>query len=311
MTITASNYAAHARRMVGAYVDMYRAGGCEGDAQDLSMELDLTSLVADRMDKAVHFAIPDGAVLFEDDLRGLRGQKLRLPYPSVTVEWYQPPGQDNYPLKKIVVCAFEVTKEDCELLQDDRGILIAGAREHDGEWCPSTAFVVVPEAWEHADADSRTEVGKSRGLAYAWGITHYRGMVERMGQAAADDALDRDMSTEFFAILQFCEAMSCSNVGTATIGGAPASVNAKRIKNGKLPLLETRVLTVEMPGQAGAQRLGAAEGQGTVRQHLRRGHIRRISEGRRIWVNSCVVGNPDKGRIEKDYRVCAAEMEAA
>ena len=37
-------------------------------------------------------------------------------------------------------------------------------------------------------------------------------------------------------------------------------------------------------------------------QHLRRGHIRRLPGGN-IWVNSHLVDDPTKGRIEKQYRV--------
>jgi len=46
------------------------------------------------------------------------------------------------------------------------------------------------------------------------------------------------------------------------------------------------------------------------RQHLRRGHFRtfeadryKAAKGKRIWVQSHLVGDPDKGIIVKDYKV--------
>ncbi len=306
MTITARNYAAQARRMIGAYVQMYEGGRGGGAPEDRELELALTRAAAQKMDTAVHFALPDGALLFEDDLRGLRGQSLKLPYPAVTLEWHQPPSaNDSFSSKltKFVAIAFEVTNEDFpQLEQDERGIMVMGAREHESEWCPSTAFAVIPETWEKQDFGAQQPGRDTRAKTYIWGITHYNGMVQKMGQEAADDAIDRDIATELYTVLQFCEAMSCSNVGTEVIPGAPASVNARRIKDGKLPLLDTKVLTVHVPGAASA-RIGVSRKTGEIRQHLRRGHIRNLSDGRRIWVNSCVVGNPEKGRVEKAYRV--------
>lgn len=42
------------------------------------------------------------------------------------------------------------------------------------------------------------------------------------------------------------------------------------------------------------------------REHTRRGHWRTCKSGKRVWVRSCVCGDPKKGRISKDYRLTAA-----
>lgn len=306
MTITARNYAAQARKMVGATVNFLE--GLKGDQRTKArtIELDFTREVAQKMDAAQHFALPDGALLFEDRLKGLKGQKLRLPFPAITLEWHEPvdgrcrDGSEWWPSKTVVI-AFEADPDVMSYFcpGTERGILVFGAREHEGEWIPSTAFTAMPEDWEKPAMASEWATA---GRTYAWGLTHYEGMVSKMGEAAASDALGRDMSTEVYAVLQFCEAMSCSNVGTEVIAGASTAVNARRIKDGKVPLLETKVLTVQVPGTTSI-RIGASRKTGEIRQHLRRGHIRNLSDGRRIWVNSCVVGNPEKGRIEKAYRV--------
>lgn len=78
-----------------------------------------------------------------------------------------------------------------------------------------------------------------------------------------------------------------------------ASVNAKRTNQGKPPLYDYHCLTVT------TNRQSSAKGQGTgthasPRQHLRRGHIRRLPD-KKVWVNSCVVGS--YGKICEDYRL--------
>lgn len=46
-----------------------------------------------------------------------------------------------------------------------------------------------------------------------------------------------------------------------------------------------------------------ASSHASPRQHLRRGHIRRHPTAGNLWVNSCVVGDPSNGVINKSYAV--------
>jgi hypothetical protein len=39
------------------------------------------------------------------------------------------------------------------------------------------------------------------------------------------------------------------------------------------------------------------------RWHIRRGHWRTLADGRRIFVQACEVGDPEKGGVVKDYRI--------
>ena len=41
------------------------------------------------------------------------------------------------------------------------------------------------------------------------------------------------------------------------------------------------------------------------RVHLRRGHIRKIADGRTVWVQACVVGSKH-GMVLKDYKLRSA-----
>lgn len=74
--------------------------------------------------------------------------------------------------------------------------------------------------------------------------------------------------------------------------------NQKRLKAGKLPLYETKelVLTPHAGRPEGAVR--GTGGHDSPRQHLRRGHIRRLADIN-MWCNSCVVGSSAMGWLTK------------
>lgn len=116
-----------------------------------------------------------------------------------------------------------------------------------------------------------------------------------VGQSMDDaySALYIDVLDEVRATYEFLAAINCSNVGTAQID-APAKLNQKRSRLGKVPFYDYKVLDL---GNKDLYRPGPAGTTGVeLRKHLRRGHPRRIGEGskrRTVWVNSTTV-NPWK-----------------
>lgn len=100
-----------------------------------------------------------------------------------------------------------------------------------------------------------------------------------------------------------CEALSCSNVDSEVIEKIDAKANEKRIRKGKLPLYETRRLVINVPLSSTSDKTGSSSDRSGPREHLRRGHIRRLQDERKIWVQSCVVGHRELGLINKSYSV--------
>jgi len=98
-------------------------------------------------------------------------------------------------------------------------------------------------------------------------------------------------------MIAFCLAINCSNVTAAPV--APSKkLNSKRMLAGKEPFDTCHVLTVS------GKRIGSEVGGGThssPRMHLRRGHIRRLSSGKTIWINNTIVGRSDLGKVRKSY----------
>ena len=75
-------------------------------------------------------------------------------------------------------------------------------------------------------------------------------------------------------------------------------------------MYETRRLVIKAPiTRARRARRKATAIAGAARAS-RRGHIRRLQDGRRIWVQSCVVGSRENGVIHKSYAVVGVKEPA-
>lgn len=107
------------------------------------------------------------------------------------------------------------------------------------------------------------------------------------------------------SVAHLIAALSCSNATIEDDESQPSLLKQKMLKDkGKKPLFTYKVLTINTKGNAvNLNDQGAGPGaKGTVRSHLRRGHIRHLKT-KNVWVNACVVGNKTNGEISKDYRV--------
>lgn len=103
---------------------------------------------------------------------------------------------------------------------------------------------------------------------------------------------------------RFLTAINCSNVETRIQSG-PKTLNQKRTKKNKPTFPAYRELTINLNRTPTRYGGGGGGGHASPRLHLRRGHVRRLSDGRHIWVRDTVVGinGPDNGAIEKHYRI--------
>ncbi|VTU42194.1 MULTISPECIES: hypothetical protein [unclassified Variovorax] len=123
-----------------------------------------------------------------------------------------------------------------------------------------------------------------------------------MEQAIA--RLSIDVRDEASTALGFCLTVNASNVGRVRMP-APDKLNKKRIKNGRPPFYESWVLDL-MKAPAGPARAGGYEIDGQrnpPRQHLRRGHIRRLAPDRITFVRPTTIGAGARGVVDKVYRL--------
>ncbi|WP_425401239.1 hypothetical protein [Algiphilus sp.] len=96
------------------------------------------------------------------------------------------------------------------------------------------------------------------------------------------------------------EVFSCSNVEQIE-HEPPKKINETRIRKGKTPFFSWR--TLHITGEESAGESKTVGGHASPRLHFRRGHIRRLSNGKRTWVRSCLVGDKKAGFSGHDYSV--------
>lgn len=108
--------------------------------------------------------------------------------------------------------------------------------------------------------------------------------------------------SRILGIMSAMEVLACSNVAWID-NPAPKLINKARVKKGKVPLYSYKTLHI-LANESGEKVRSAGNGKhASPRVHLRRGHIRRLQSGKRVWVQSCVVGDKSRGVVAKDYAV--------
>lgn len=321
--ITAKNYAAQACKGIS-----YNANLLDGIGEYKAAKYH--RLLEDEIRSSVHFAIEDNGSIFNDGFKGIKGQNIRLPFKSITIEYFankcSVPGLDQ--AKKRVILAQEVSTEYVEKKypeflaseSSDICIVIVCAYESDsGQWIVTPVMGIIDTHWEsytnNIKKSGASKIFDDEIIKQRKGIQHHEAGVfyapinsiydvYRNPKASEEENMMNfsfDCSTECCAMLEFIEALSCANVSHSIYQKECKSINAKREKKGKVPIWETKILTIDtkQESKSGTTKTG---GHASPRQHLRRGHIRRLPN-KNIWVNSCVVGDKANGVIEKQYRV--------
>ena len=294
--ITAKNYAAQAERDI---VKNY------SQAPSMAAEYPLIEKrFLNPIKNSVHFALPDTGVIFDDEYRGIRGEEVRLPFPSITLEYYFPYRngyleKDQIWSSKRLILATEYTSEQVALEYPQYdfafGWLMPSA--WDRQFVKKNGETVFSQRFQ----DSREGVGVN-----GYAIPLLKSILEKVHEAEGEAGLNhclKDIGNETASILELCEALSCSNVHHRPIESIDPAVNQRRIRDGKVPLYETRTLWIDVPNFDNV----SVEWQGgthrSPRQHLRRGHIRNLQSGKKVWVNATVVGAKENGIIKKDYAI--------
>ena len=112
-----------------------------------------------------------------------------------------------------------------------------------------------------------------------------------------------DYGREALAIVELCNVLECSNVSTAIVEPSKA-LNKKRRLGGRSPFFAYRVLKLTESDDKHGSGSGTDD-HASPRFHYRRGHVRRLSSGRKTWVRPAMVGDSSIGIVSKEYYVAA------
>jgi len=265
---------------------------------------------------------------------------LRLPYPYVALEapWYRGNTVQQYGdvrkelvTKRIALCweaGIEGGPVDGlnSILKTEKyrhgGIFVLPIYKAETQpiWTPLHGGVFVPyenkvvpgfpEIYAEASKiayDQRKEAGLVERWSKSWTVEPFvlmpdswQDLVQRLGdkQRVLASIID-DSHDEVLMAVQTCAVLNCSNVRTAEVAPT-AKLNRSRMRTGKTPFFTYKVLTVETDPSPKAQGNAQGGAHASPRMHLRRGHLRRVSE-RVVWVRPAMVGA--HGLVEKDYRI--------
>lgn len=229
------------------------------------------------------FLLPAGGYLIDDqDLRALdESERLRLPFPSIALEYQCAPASEaGRSSTKRIVLASE--------LENGVAFRCVAWMDAVGMFQPYAAFML-----EHGNYLRRDVMVEGVPSLLV------RDMAGRADSVSSQSERD-DCLYEARALLGFINALTCSNVRFER--QEPSKVRKAMQKKGALPFDTYHILTIDVPSKAGE---GAPTGgHRSPREHLRRGHIRRLADGRRIWVNAAVIGaGRGAGVVTKDYAI--------
>lgn len=98
-----------------------------------------------------------------------------------------------------------------------------------------------------------------------------------------------------------CVALD-AEVATRTMVRAPEKLNRKREADGKLPLYSYHIVNLNRRYRTANPSTAGGSAQSKKRLHFRRGHWRHYAEFK-SWVRWTLVGNPDLGFVDKEYRL--------
>lgn len=315
--ITARNYAAQAERELSMVAEVQTN-------HELVDDVRIVKGIVGFIKVAQHFSLPENGKIFDDKLKGVVGQEIHLPYPCITIEYLNSNVMDadngeRINVKRLVV-AIEMNTAEMEkftgakLNQIECDSWIAVFHSYaatDKGWMPGTGFWIMPCKWDQYPQD-RTIITpghakREEAMPFVAGFAMFlpgthRYCVKELGKDEAIESATQGVIDVIESLLELIEALSCSNVTHEPLEKINPAVNARRIRDGKLPLYETRCLVINA-GKSVGDGGGIGGTHGSPRQHLRRGHIRRHPTAGNIWVNSCVVGSAELGVIDKQYVV--------
>lgn len=287
--------------------------------------------VVETLEESQKFLLPDNGRLMEDIDVIKNADMMRLPYPVTALEYRindnarrALPGETSSP-SRIALCfsatsaALDCFRKVIKLpdLKDEDGFYVTSIFSMlDGSWfiVPTLQFIetnpnIVDAQGEMIDyykaggekvKHKKATINPSYILPFDAGLSGYVDVANREGPDAMMRSLIIDALDEMNAARAFAVTMNCSNIKEELIV-APKGINKKRARKGRTLLQDFRVLTIDVfkSGTESSSEKGKSE-RTLPRQHLRRGHIRRLQD-RIIWINSSVVGSGDI--VKKNYRI--------
>lgn len=304
MPITTSNYASQAVRDLllirEGIADQTSFLGKHPDVSIRTTAADNLLKLAGLIKSAHHFWLPEeGSLKNGFQFYGLRGLKLRLPYPTITLEFIGG-GIDH-----VVLAGHNLSHPE--------HIQLTVLNKTEGRFAPTPASMLVPCAWEEhviAWRDNGEVDNLETRYVKLGGIYELFARISSKSEIDIDQRITSILGSNALVVMSFCEALACSNVCAKVLEPVDQAVNRKRIAKGKLPLYETKVLVVKVPKRI-QKKTPSVGTHASPREHYRMRHVRVYHRGQpnefRIWIPPIIVNPGGPGRIDKTYAIIGVD----
>lgn len=275
----------YSRQLAGQCLDSLAFPGLE------SWKRRLLSNAVSLHEKSTKFILPDGGRIFDDvELRSLdESVTLRLPFPCIALEYHSNGLERKHDEPIGLVNGVPQYESDSFVSAPKR---IVYAREVEWFILVNIAFFtktdglwrLMPECYIPTTNYLKRDVSLLGRPGIVCGVRDPR-------------AMSADYMDEVGALMAFLNVLQCSNV---KIEKKQAKKEGKQVKSA-LPFDSYHVLTIDSHKSVGFG-CGTSFNHRSPREHLRRGHIRRLNDGRKVWVNATVVSaGKGFGVVAKDY----------
>lgn len=218
--------------------------------------------------KAIKFMLPtNGYVLDDPEYKAIYYEELHLPFPEICLEFL-------FGSLKTVLYATEGNNFLC--------LNLFACSNSGGRW------VAFPNVFLKKKNTFTNPSGKDPYIALV--------------SIAQNHHLDMGLRCHAQVLLSFLNVLACSNVEISD--STQSHKEGAKIKNGSIPFDSYKILTIKT-NQKEYTGNGASpfHGGSSPREHLRRGHIRRLPSGLKIWVNSAIISAGSLGKVHKNYKV--------
>lgn len=242
---------------------------------------DLVESVPKMFKETEKITLPKGGMLFYDpDLKALDTTiPLRLPYPAIVLEhegqnWKHPDKPANF--NKTIILAKEMTTADGVV--DSIVVMNILHATDKNKWYVVPPLILPSTGYLQTQDDGTLKI-------LAQSDPRYNGTSSLVSPSIA-------------ILLQFLNVLSCSNVGMEKTKQDKPNAKLKSA----LPFDDYWVLQLN-PISNSKNAKGLQSTHHSPREHLRRGHIRRLQSGVKVWVNAHIVAAGTLGKITKDYKL--------
>jgi hypothetical protein len=281
MKIQPTNFGRQFKKALPTYLNnLYQGRNSLKHAKEIT---GLFIYAGEMSEKAVRFILPDGGEILEDrEFRAVEDTVLRLPFPVIALEYFEnthnPVGIHTVKSSKRMVIAYEVFENEEIFI---RIIPIS--------WIDEL------QVWQPLPPISLNTKAKGSDLKVidreTWELKciHLHNYANYIFNVS-------DYMNEAVALFSFLNALACSNITTEKLS-RKGPLNPR----GMVPFDEYHVLT--LPSHRSIDGTDQGGSHRSPREHLRRGHIRRLSDSRKIWVNAAIVNCGIGSKTKKDYAI--------